>query len=60
MTIGSRDNRTNLVDEPNVLGFVVVLGLAHGCALVRIVSPDTQADLAAIVKVVNDVYRSQG
>ena len=60
MTGGNRDNQTMLVDGRNVFGLIVALVLAQGCTVVPIVSPDTQPDLAAIVKVVNDVYRTQG
>ena len=60
MTGGNRDNQTMLVDGRNVFGLIVGLVLAQGCTVVPIVSSDTQPDLAAIVKVVNDVYRTQG
>lgn len=60
MTTGNRDNRTNLVGGRNAFGLIVALALAQGCAVVPDASPDVQPDLAAIVKVVNDVYRTQG
>lgn len=61
MTTGNRNNQINLVGGRNVLGFIVALVLVPGCcAVVPKASSDVQPDLAAIVKVVNDVYRTQG
>lgn len=60
MTVGNHNNKTYLAHGRTVLGFIVVLVLAQGCTVVPVASPDVQADFAAIVKVVNDVYRTQG
>ena len=60
MTVRNRDNQTNLVDGRIIFGIFVALVSTWGCSVVPIVSPVTQPDLAAIVKVVSDVYRTQG
>jgi len=57
---GNRSNRTNLVGGRGVLSIIVALVLAQGCTVAPIVSSDPQPDLGAIVKVVNDVYLTEG
>ena len=60
MTGGNRDNQMTLVGARGVLRLIVALTLAQGCTVVPSAPSDTQPDLAAIVKVVNEVYRTQG
>lgn len=56
MTTATCDNRTISVVRPPVFGLYVALVLVQGCP----VETGVQPDLAAIVKVVNDAYRTQG